>query len=205
MGGGKESLVAYSTVCVGVDIEGFPKEISKSRGYKEVFEWGDNYSIPTDKKFDTVTIINLNAHISFSDLKKILNSVRNNIQFNSKIIFINEFDNNNLLYQYMKRKPELFNKYVFGCKHYHFSNALQFEKEMKSISWLSLESKKVISANPPFSHLLAARGIDSNKNTVFKGVCLLADLVISSINNISSVNSGFIDGYTFKVNNKVGL
>lgn len=201
-GGGKQALVDNTLLCDGIDIKGYPKEIAQLRGYKETYEWEEDYSIPTDKKYDAITIINLNAHVSFDSLNKMLNSIKNNCKSNGKIVFINEFDNDNFMYRYMKKNKKSFDKYVHGCKHYYFTDATLFEKHMKKVSWMSLKSTKVISANPPFSHLLAVVGINVNDNYFYRGISLIADIFISQINNLSTSNSGFIVGYIYTVNNE---
>ena len=88
-------------------------------------------------KFDVVTVINLNAHISFDEFNAMLGSIREHCIKGARIIFINEYNNNNILYRWMKRS-DFFDKYVERCEHWFFHYQEDFIKNMLASNKLPL-------------------------------------------------------------------
>ena len=151
-------------------------------------------------KFDVVTVINLNAHISFDEFNAMLGSIREHCIKGARIIFINEYNNNNILYRWMKRS-DFFDKYVERCEHWFFHYQEDFIKNIELIKWLEIEKTEVISANPPLLHVLASHDIFANQGYLGRFLYLFSDLIISQINNFSRADSGFIVGHVYRVKN----
>lgn len=199
-GSGKISLVDISNSCTGIDIKGYPSENAITLGYKETFVWGEGFGIPTRKKFDLITLINLNAHIEFDVMSLILNALKSVCHKDTKIIFINEYNNDSYLFLKMKKNKKQFDAYVKKCEHHNFHYQNDFLNFMSKKNWLKLNKTKVTSENPPLMHFLAVKSIDSNK-FIWRSVSLFADFFISQINNINKPKSGFIVAHVFSIEN----
>lgn len=81
---------------------------------------GEGFGIPTRKKFDLITLINLNAHIEFDVMSLILNALKSVCHKDTKIIFINEYNNDSYLFLKMKKNKKQFDAYVKKCEHHNF-------------------------------------------------------------------------------------
>jgi 2-polyprenyl-3-methyl-5-hydroxy-6-metoxy-1,4-benzoquinol methylase len=200
-GVGKKQLVDFSEVVYGVDIPGFPSEIAQKKGYKETKTWCEPlYQIQLPEKINLASVICVNAHVSFDNFLAMLNSIEKNMQSEGHIIMINEYDNNSLSYQIMKKNTDKFNLFVSGMEHWHIEYESSFLKKMTTHKpdWEMLD-RTILTVNPPFSHYMAFLRI-SNRLKTTKVFAFFFDLLISFANNLKKIikkdiDSAFLVGY----------
>ncbi len=89
-GAGKDILVDYSQNCIGND--GYPTELALKKGYKQALIYNaPDYFFKIDKGPDIITAINLNAHLPYCALEKILKMSIAVCKKEAHLILINEY------------------------------------------------------------------------------------------------------------------
>ena len=166
----------------GVDIEGFPREVTLGNGYKDAREYGDDLSIPyEDQSFDVVTILNLNAHVSNDLYSKLLSQARRKLKPDGVVLIVAELNNRGWSYNLMRRLDHRrFDKMVAGMDHSNFV----FEKDFDSFlagAGLETVSKSTIIGNIlPFFHY-TSWAIDKSPYETLRIPAFAADAVNSLV------------------------
>lgn len=88
----------------GVDITGFPKEITIKHGYTSAIEYDKNGEIPFDNQsMDTFLLINVNAHITDNLLISLLNNAKNKlIEPQKEFFMVIELNNYGISYKILR-------------------------------------------------------------------------------------------------------
>lgn len=160
---GKAVIPRSSNYVIGIDIKGYPKQHAAKLGYKELLTYNfPEYKISINKELDAITMINLNAHISFDNFKTILHNALKYLRSGGSIIFIFEFDNDSFEYRLLKKNSEKFRKMVANMQHdfFEYENIFINKLEAEFSDLLRVERTSVCSAIP----LLHFYGYQFNKN-----------------------------------------
>ncbi len=201
-GAGKDILVDYSQNCIGIDIEGYPTELALKKGYKQALVYNaPDYSFKIDKEPDVITAINLNAHLPYSALEKILKMSIAISKKDAHLILINEYFGG---YSYEKHFLNTSKKdALVNVMEHHF-----FEKEESFLAKLnnSFPNLKLIEREP----LTTIVSSIQYKYYFVKGkqyppfLFYLADMFLSLWNSAKikfgkKSQSAFLVGYVFKI------
>ena len=192
----------------GVDIEGYPKNITITNGYKDAKFYNPDGSIPyPDKSFDTFFLIFVNAHISDSIFSNLLNQGISKLSSKESLFFlIVEVDNHALSYRIMRKFwPHKLRKLIENQDHINFKNEEDLDIFLNENS-IEVLQKEVIHGN-----MLAFVTYDLfwfEKNTWLsknKILPLVVDFITSLLDNfltmlgLAKTGKRHIIGYTCKV------
>lgn len=211
-GAGKAVIPASCPQTIGVDIEGYPKEHAKTIGYKELYTYmPPEYNIELNNRVDAVTMINLNAHISFQNFITILKNALKCLKPGGQVIFIFEFDNDCFEYKIMKRNPEKFKKMISNMQHDFFEYEDKFINKLeKEFTELTQNKRSAIHTVLPLLHFFAyQKSFKSNvnyfekkPNIIFRITSLIIELPMGLLDNLLRLfsarkNKSFIVGYHY--------
>ncbi len=130
----------------GVDIGGFPKEITIEHGYTSALEYGSNGEIPIDDhSVDTFLLINVNAHIVDDLLISLLNKAKKKLVTpQNKFFMVIELNNYGISYKilrfFSKKKLE---DLILKQDHINFLFENQFDQLILS-NGIEIKSKETI-------------------------------------------------------------
>lgn len=164
----------------GVDIAGFPKDITLGNGYKAAREYAGDLEIPYDDgMFDACTIINLNAHISNDLYARLLVQAKRKLRPGGLMLLIAELNNRGLSYGLMRLfSHSRFDRMVAGMDHTNFIFESDFDRFIES-EGLEIISKSTIIGNIlPFFHYTSWAINDSPYDTL-RYPAFAADMVNS--------------------------
>lgn len=202
-GVGKEQLAKLAEITYGADIEGYPKNVAKDKGYV-AFEYSPpDYGLSLPEKVNIVTCIDLNAHIEFSSFHKIIEVAICNMQNPGTMLIIGEFDNDGVSFRLLKKYPKKYKNYVLGMKHFYFTSEAEFIFQFESsFPFLELVCREEIVCIPPMSHFYACLLDKDVKSRAMKILFTIGDLLLSLLNNVVRLNprigSSFRVGYVYK-------
>lgn len=202
-GAGKDILVLNSKSCIGIDIEGYPSEEVYKRGYKAALVYsGPDYFFKLDEPIDIVSCINLNAHIPFESLEKILNQSFEQCRKNAHLLLVNEYYGG---YTYEKhfKNTEKRNALINKMEHYYFESEDSFLNKLG----MAFPNLKMIHRKPLTTMVSSIQ----YKYYFFKDLkpptflFYIADFFISIFNYILLKNgkkkqTAFLMGYVYKIN-----
>lgn len=202
-GAGKK-ILASKPFTAGVDISGYPKELAINNGYDELCVYDPpTYEFTLSKKVDAITVVNLNAHISFDAFLSILKSSSKHLKAGGKIVMINEYDNNGLSYRIFHQNQKKLDSLVNGMEHFFFEYENQFLEKLNQNIRLSLVARKpLIGSFLPCMHYSAYFFRHSNYK-FWKIPSLFVDAIFGVMNSIQCRlfkldNKSFLVGYEFK-------
>jgi 2-polyprenyl-3-methyl-5-hydroxy-6-metoxy-1,4-benzoquinol methylase len=207
-GRGKAVFKNYDTY--GIDIEGFPAGEALKNGYKQIFYYAPpNYEIKINDEFDAITIINLNAHISYDDFRKILLNGMALLKKTGprKVILINEYDNNGFSYKIFKKSPKRFEEFVHQMEHHYLEMEESFLEKILQDTKLNLKKRKAITTHVlPYLHYHTFYIKNWYPLRFMRIFSILMDIGLSQFNNLfnffnsKSKKYSFLVGYSFTVN-----
>ena len=188
----------------GVDIDGFPKDIALSNGYKDVqsYNHSENGSllIPfEDKKFDAAVMVNLNAHIEPDGFSDLLGTIASRLKGDAPIYIVAELDNDGLSYKTMRRISHSKTKrLISGMQHVNFVTEEKFDEVLREHGFVIKKKETIIGNLLPFRHYHAFFG--GKKNSFFlRSPALLIDIFLSALDRCVTVCGGGQEGKRFLV------
>lgn len=201
-GAGKDILVYYSQNCIGIDIDGYPKEEVIKKGYKEALVYNQpDYNFQLNEPIDIISCINLNAHIPFEALEKILNTAFKYCRNGAHIIFVAEFYGGYSYEKHFKNEKNR-NDLVNEMEHFYFESEDRFLKKLyQAFPKLELINRK---------SLTTIVSSIQYKYYFFKGkkplrlICYISDFFLSIFNYLKlktqkKSKTAFLVGYKFKI------
>ncbi|HSC53848.1 MAG TPA: hypothetical protein VLC98_09520 [Phnomibacter sp.] len=218
-GVGKIQIPKFSEYSIGVDITGYPKMSAQLKGYHELLTYAPpSYEFNTSRQADTITIINLNAHISKDSFGKILTMALSNSKDHSYVILINEYKGSNLVYSLMNH----FSKNKFAAmiamqQHDYFTTHHEFSSWLSSnFSNLHTIQSKSVATLPPLLHTFSYLKSGNGKNYFEIGVpawlnifFLLIEIPLGILDSLymrlfpsRTIDKSYICGHLFKVEKK---
>ena len=202
-----KKIIASKNYSAGVDIAGFPEDLAKSIGYSELTTYKPpSYQFSITEKVDAITIINLNAHISFDAFSAILTSSLPFLKEGGKVVMVNEYNNDGLSYKIFHRNQKSLDRFVNGMEHFYFEYENQFLEKLNRDMNLKLAVRKPLTGSfLPFMHYIAYF-LKTADYRLWKIPSLIFDAIFGVINSLqcrffNSDKKSFLVGYVFtKVN-----
>lgn len=198
-----KKIIASKSYAAGVDIAGFPEYLAKSIGYDELSTYEPpSYQFSIAEKVDSITIINLNAHISFDAFLAILKSSLEFLKDGGRVVMINEYNNDGLSYKIFHQNQKSLDRFVNGMEHFHFEYEDQFLEKLNRDTNLKLLVRKPLTGSfLPFMHYIAYFLKTSNYR-LWKIPSLIFDAIFGVINSLQCRflnlnNKSFLVGYEF--------
>lgn len=133
----------------GVDIEGYPQEVTIANGYKDAIFYNSDGAIPyPERSFDTFFLIFVNAHITDSIFSNLLKQgVRKLRTEDSSFFLIVEVDNEAISYRIMRKFwPKKLNQLIQNQDHINFKNEKDLDLFLNNNS-IEIIGKEVIHGN----------------------------------------------------------
>jgi len=193
-GAGNEFL-AKKGIVYGVDIQGCPLGIPKSKGYKDARYWLDNFELPFGESFDLIFCSNLNAHVDFDTFKKMISACLPELKTGGAVLFINEYETKNILERVMKSFPEKYTRYKVNAHHNFLTTQIEFLDRVSEIDDLSLIHSSRLSMFQPFIHFLWWNNPNKLPSKGSKFLCILFDIVFSFLEVFIPKQDGFLVGH----------
>jgi SAM-dependent methyltransferase len=209
---GKTVLPSIAEYTAGVDIAGYPADITLSKGYKECVQYqAPDYDFKITHQVDAITCIYLNAHVPFESYQQIINKSLQFLRSGGVVILINEYDNDGVSYNLMHKNKGKFDRLVKWMEHWSFEYEAYFtEKFQSAFSDLKLIHRKPLIAGflPSLHYYWYHTG--HHPPPTFTMPFLLADIPLSILNyalNISSprFNKCFTVAYVYKYSRSKNL
>lgn len=202
---GKDVIPSIAEYTAGVDIAGYPANIALGKGYNECVQYeSPDYNFKISRQVDAITSIHLNAHVPFDAYYRILDKSLQFLRPGGAAVLINEYNNDGLSYQRMRRDFEKFDSLVKRMEHWH----LEYEKSFTARFDAAFGNLKLIERRPliagflPSLHYYAYyTGHDPSPATMKSFV--LTDIPISVMNFAQSsfsprFNKCFTVGYVYE-------
>jgi cyclopropane fatty-acyl-phospholipid synthase-like methyltransferase len=167
-----------------VDITGFPHDLAQQIGYKRAIAYDPpDYDFVLETKVDLVTCINLNAHIPFDSLERILRNALACLKDDGALVLIAELDNAGLSYSRFNDTRKK-NALVNGMEHYYFENKASFLAKLgSSFPDLTLVEERSLAAITTLNqHYIYQTGKEPTSLT--RGLILVGDMLAGPINSL---------------------
>ncbi len=201
-GAGKDILVYYSQNCIGIDIEGYPKEEVIKKGYTEALVYKEpDYDFHLHVPVDVISCINLNAHIPFDVLKKILNTAFTYCRKNAQLVLIGEFYGGYSYERHFKNSRRR-NDLIQTMEHFYFEEEEEFLTKIRAaFPNLELVSRKPLTT---IVSSLQYKQYYFGDIRPMRVICLVSDLFLSLWNYGKlkiqrKEKSAFLIGYKFQI------
>ena len=202
---GKTVIPSIAEYTAGVDIVGYPTDITLGKGYQECVQYdAPDYNFEISRQVDALTCIYLNAHVSFASYRRIISNSLRFLRPGGVAILINEYDNDGISYNLMRRDRDKFDRLVKWMEHWHFEYEAHFtEKFQAAFSALKLIHRKpLITGLLPALHYYAYY-TGHNPSSAFTGPFILADAPLSVMNYMLGLlsprfNKCFTVGYVYE-------
>jgi SAM-dependent methyltransferase len=202
---GKAVIPSIADYTAGVDIAGYPTEITLSKGYNECVQYdAPEYDFAISRQVDAITCINLNAHVSFAAYQQIIKQALRFLRPGGIVILINEYDNDGISYRLLHRNKDKFDRLVRWMEHWHYEYEADFTKKFQAaFGSLKLTSRKPLIADllPSLHYYVYYTG--HNPPPAFNRPFIISDIPLSIVNYALSLlsprfNKSFIVAYVYE-------
>jgi len=200
--GAGQDVLGRNFTAIGVDLPGAPIQRAFEKGYLDYKTYEADISFTLEYVVDAIVCINLNAHVDFSLLMKLIKNGEKFMREDGVIIMVNEYDNNGLSYARMRKKNyQSWKIMVERMDHNHLEYEQAFIDKMAEEGFEEL-SRKVLSGHVlPHLHYRRFRG-DYAESRKSKLVSMVADVPLSLVNLLTRRTAGrdkaFLVGHVFK-------
>ena len=181
-GAGKASLPALVDTVYGIDIQGYPEESARSKGYAATFSYKPpHYDLSLPQEVDMITCINLNAHIPFTAYAGIIGNALRFLKPTGVLILVNEHDNAGPSYRRFS-DPDRKRRLVSDMDHHYFESRDAFlDKFRNQFPGLHLiHERSLAPIAPMIQHYVYSTGREPS--SLARLALLCADCVVGPFN-----------------------